>query len=146
MVKYTEISRAIVERLENNTNIEILSVDEGITRPSFFVLFDNVKASDFMRETLDREITVRIYYFSSTVDNNEIELLNMQDKLNEIFLEDNLIRVNEYMNIEIDGLEFNVTDKVLHCYFDLRLSENYDRSKHDADKPYMEELEIERKG
>ncbi|WP_353096232.1 DUF6838 family protein [Tissierella praeacuta] len=146
MVKYTEISKAIVEMLENNTNIEVLSVDEGITRPSFFMSFDNVKATDFMREALDREITVRIYYYSSTIDNNEIELLNMQDKLNEIFLEDNLIRVNEYMNIEIDELEFNITDKVLHCYFDLRLSENYGRSKHDADKPYMEELEIGRKG
>lgn len=132
--------------LEKNTNIEVLDVDEGINRPSFFMSFDNIKASDFMREALDREVTVRIYYFSSTIDNNEIELLNIQDKLNEIFLEDNLIKVNEYMNVEVDELEFNVIDKVLHCYFDIRLSENYDRSKYDADKPYMEELEIERKG
>lgn len=96
-----------------------------------------------MREALDREITVRIYYFSTTVDNNKIELLNMQDKLNEVFLEDNLIKVNEYMNIEVDELEFNVIDKVLHCYFDMRLCENYNRTD---DRPYMEELEIERKG
>lgn len=146
MVKYTEIHKAIVKKLEENTRVEVLSVDEGITRPSFFISLDNIKVSDFMREALDREITVRIYYFSTTVDNNRIELLNMQDKLNEIFLEDNLIKVNEYMNIEVDELEFNITDKVLHCYFDIRLSENYDRSKHDADKPYMEELQIERKG
>lgn len=143
LVKYTEIHSAIVKKLEENTRVEVLSVDEGITRPSFFISLDNIKASDFMREALDREITVRIYYFSTTVDNNKIELLNMQDKLNEVFLEDNLIKVNEYMNIEVDELEFNVIDKVLHCYFDMRLCENYNRTD---DRPYMEELEIERKG
>lgn len=144
IVKYTEINKAIVEKL-NSTGIDTTSKDvsEGFERPSFFMSFDNVRASDFMREALDREIIVRIYYFSSTVDNNEIELLDMQDKLNEIFLEDNLIRVNEYMNIEVDELEFNVIDKVLHCYFDIRLCENYNRTD---DRPYMEKLEIERKG
>lgn len=144
MVKYTEIHKAIVEKLDA-TGIDTTSedVNEGFKRPSFFMSFDNVKASDFMREALDREITVRIYYFSRTIDNNRIELLNMQDKLNELFLEDNLIRVNEYMNIEVDELEFNIIDKVLHCYFDMRLCENYNRTD---DRPYMEELEIERKG
>ena len=143
LVKYTEIHSAIVKKLEENTGVEVLSVDEGITRPSFFISLDNIKASDFMREALDREITVRIYYFPSTIDNNKIELLNMQDKLNEIFLEDNLIKVNEDMNIEVDELEFNIIDKVLHCYFDIRLSEDYSRVD---DTPAMEELQIERKG
>ncbi|WP_077369709.1 phage tail terminator family protein [Anaerosalibacter sp. Marseille-P3206] len=144
MVKYTEIHKAIVNKL-NKTGINTTSKDvsEGFDRPSFFISLDNIKASDFMREALDREITVRIYYFSTTVDNNRIELLNMQDKLNEIFLEDNLIRANEYVNIEIDELEFNIIDKVLHCYFDIRLCENYDRVD---DTPTMEELQIERKG
>ena len=116
LVKYTEIHRAIVKKLEENTGVEALSVDEGITRPSFFISLDNIKARDFMREALDREITVRIYYFPSTIDNNKIELLNMQDKLSELFL---------------------------HCYFDIRLCENYNRIDN---IPVMENLEIERKG
>lgn len=144
MVKYTEIHKAIVNKL-NKTGINTTSKDvsEGFDRPSFFISLDNIKASDFMREALDREITVRIYYFSSTIDNNKIELLNMQDKLIELFLEDNLIRVNEYVNIEVDELEFSIVDKVLHCYFDIRLCENYNRVD---DTPTMEELQIERKG
>lgn len=144
LVKYTEIHKAIVEKL-NSTGIDTTGKDvsEGFDRPSFFMSFDNVKASDFMREALDREITVRIYFFSSTIDNNKIELLNMQDKLSELFLEDNLIIVNEYMNLEVDKLEFSIVDKVLHCYFDVRLCENYDRVD---DTPTMEELQIERKG
>lgn len=144
LVKYTEIHSAIVEKLDS-TGIDTTSKDvsEGFDRPSFFISLDNIKASDFMREALDREITVRIYYFPSTIDNNRIELLNMQDKLSELFLEDNLIKVNEYMNIEVDELEFNVIDKVLHCYFDIRLSQDYNRTD---DRPYMEELQIERKG
>ncbi|WP_313757069.1 DUF6838 family protein [Tissierella sp.] len=142
MIKYREIAKAIVEKLEKHTSIKVLSNNEGVNRPSFFMSFDKMKSTDFMRETLDRTITVKIHYFSSTIDNNEIELFDMQDKLNKIFLEDNLIKVNEYMEIEVDELNFSITDKVLQCYFDIRISEAYNRID---DRPYMKELEINNK-
>lgn len=115
-------------------------VEKGISRPSFFVDFDNIKSTDFMREAQDRELTVRIYYFSTTIDNNKLELLEMQDDLTEIFLKDNLIEVNEDIKIEIDEIDIDTVDKVLHCYFDIRISENYKRID---DKPLMEDLEVE---
>lgn len=143
MVKYIDIHKAIVNRIQKHTNTECFNVDEGIIRPSFFISLDNVQASDFMNEALDRNITVRIYYFSTTVDNNEVELLNMQDKLIEIFLEDNLIKIDDYINVEVDKLDFSVVDKVLHCYFDIFISENYNRID---DKQVMQELYVNKKG
>lgn len=141
IVKYTEIHKSIVKRIKTKFPSIIFSTDieKAITRPSFFIDFDNVKSSDFMREAEDKEITVRIYYFSSTIDGNKMELLKMQDDLVEMFLENNLIVVDENISFEIDELDLNIVDKVLHCYFDIRISENYNKIDN---TPIMEELII----
>lgn len=148
IVKYTDIHKAIVKRIKTKFPSTVFSTDieKKITRPSFFIDFDNIKASDFMSEALDRDITVRIYYFSTTVDENKIELLNMEDNLIEMFLENNLINVDKYVNIEIQELDLKVVDKVLHCYFDVSMSENYQRDKSSigvGDKEMMEKLEVD---
>jgi hypothetical protein len=145
MVKYTDIHKAIVDKLKSKfAGVEITSndVSEGFSRPSFFISFDNMKSNDFMGEALDRELTVRIYYFSKDRYKNKIELLNVQDELNELFLKDNIIQVDSDTKIEIEELEFDVVDKVLHCYFDIRLSEDYDRID---SLPNMEELHVDNK-
>lgn len=145
MVKYTDIHKAIVDKLKSKfAGVEITSndVSEGFSRPSFFISFDNMKASDFMGEALDRELTIRIYYFSKDRDKNKIELLNMQDELNELFLQDNIVQVDANTKIEIEELEFDVVDKVLHCYFDIKLSEDYERID---SLPNMEELHVDNK-
>lgn len=147
LFKYTELHKSIITRLK--TKYPDISynakrdIKKGFDRPSFFVDLDSVKDSNFMLESIDRESTVRIYYFSSTIDNNKIELYNVQDELVELFLGDNLINVNEDIKFEIEELDFNVVDKVLHCYFDVKICENYNRID---DTPVMEELELERKG
>ncbi|WIF95124.1 phage tail terminator family protein [Caminicella sporogenes] len=143
MVKYADINKAIVSKLKNKfKNIEIVSTDmnEGIIRPSFFIDFDDMKSNDFMGEMIDREITVRIYYFSSDRYKNKIELLNMQDELNDLFMQNNIIEIDEFTKVEIEELEFNIVDKVLHCYFNIMLSEDYDR--YDNDVEIMEDLQF----
>lgn len=142
IVKYTDIHKSIVTRIKTKFPEAVFSTDieKKITRPSFFIDLDNIKASDFMNEALDRNITVRIYYFSTTANENKIEILNMKDNLIETFLENNLITVNEDMKFEIEELDLSVVDKVLHCYFNIRISENYNRTDN---RPVMEELEID---
>ncbi|AOY76682.1 phage tail terminator family protein [Clostridium formicaceticum] len=147
MVKYKEIHKAIVNKIKSKfEDIEVTSTDvaEGITRPSFFISFDNLKATDFMNEALDREITVRLYYFPRDKHKNKIELLNMQDDLNDLFLKDNTLKINQCTNAEIEELALDIVDKVLHCYFDLRLSEEYDRSEQEHEVENIEELQIGR--
>lgn len=131
IVKYTDIHKAIVERIKSKYPNVVFSkdIEKAIIRPSFFIDFDNIKANDFMREAQDNNITVRIYYFSTNKDSNHIELLNMQDELIELFLENNLIVVNKDVSFEIDEVDLNIIDKVLHCYFDISISENYGRVK-----------------
>ena len=147
IVKYTERHKSVTDRLKTKyPDISYNSqrdITEGFDRPSFFIDLDNIKSSDFMSEARDHSNTARIYYFSSTKDNNKIELLNLQDDLNELFIENNLITVNDNIKFEIEELDFSVVDKVLHCYFDIKISENYERID---TTPVMEELELERKG
>lgn len=131
IVKYSEIHKSIVNRIKVKFPDAVFStdIDKAISRPSFFIDFDNLRVVDFMREAQDKEITVRIYYFSTTKDGNKIELLDMKDDLIKLFLENNLIKVNEEIKIEIDEIELSTVDKVLHCYFDIKILENYDRYK-----------------
>lgn len=142
IVKYTDIQKSIVKRIKFKFPNIVFSTDieKAITRPSFFIDLDNIESRDFMNRAQDRDLTVRIYYFSSTVDGNRIELLNMYDDLEELFLENNLITVDEYIKFEIEELKLSVVDKVLHCYFDIRISENYNRIDN---TPVMEELEVD---
>ncbi|OLS02424.1 phage tail terminator family protein [Tissierella creatinophila] len=166
IVKYIDIHKAIVKRIRSKFSKIVFSTDieKAIQRPSFFIDFDNIKATDFMNEAQDRNLTVRIYYFSSTIDKNKSELLKMQDDLIELFLENNFLTVDKNINIEIDELDLSVVDKVLHCYFDIKISENYRRDKgsidtggnividpitgeiiHPDSKDLMQELELKEK-
>lgn len=129
MFKYTDIRKAIAERINENIEDATYSIDieRKIERPSFFIDLDSIKASDFMNEARDTNMTCRIYYFPSTRDANSIEILEMQDKLESMFLDDNLIIVDDEMSFEIEELDFNVVDKVLHCYFNIKICQNYNR-------------------
>lgn len=143
MVKYSDIHRAIVAKLKAKfPNIKISSTDitEGFDRPSFFIEFDDMRSSDFMKEALDRNFTVRIYYFPKEKDKNKVEILNMEDDLNEIFIQDGVIGIDTETAIEVDELELEIVDKVLQCSFDVMISENYDRVDN---IPNMEDIEIE---
>lgn len=143
MTKYTDINKAIVKRIKSKIRgIPIMSMDvqEGIKRPSFFIDFDNIRVQDFMNLSVDKTMTVRIYYFSKERDRNKIENMEMQDELTDLFLNDNVLRIDGHIGAEIEELEFNVVDGVLHCYFNLEISEDYDRTD---DTSVMEDLEIE---
>lgn len=143
IVRYLDIKKAIVIKLKTRfPNIESISenITERIIRPSFYVTFDNMSAKDFMASGLDRDMTVRIRYFSTAKNDNEIENLNMQDDLSDLFIQDGTIEVTDDVTIEIDEAEISIVDKVLHFYFDIHISEDYDRPDN---TPLMEDIEIE---
>lgn len=141
MVKILEIHDAIAKKIKLKfTDIPVKSTNvEEIIRPSFSMDFDNVKADDFMDEALDRNITVRIYYFATNRYKHKVENLNIQNDLTILFLEDNILEVNENTKIQIEELEFDIVDGVLVMNFDIFISEDYNRID---DTPNMEELEI----
>lgn len=131
MVTYVEIIKAINNKIKNKiTGVEFEPTDskEGLIRPSFRTNIDNIKVSNFMNFAKDREMTVRIYYFSTNKDKYRLELLDIQDKLEDIFLTENTIVTESGFIIEIYECQFDVVDGVLHFYFDIMLNEDIDRT------------------
>lgn len=142
IISLVNINKAIADRIKTTFSDTVFSSDvkEGITRPSFFISFDNIKSSDFMNTAIDTDFLVRIYYFPSKKD-NKIELLNTLESLNILFIQDNIIKVNDDFSIEIwDDIEVEFADGVLNYYIPMMISRDYNRTD---SVELMEELEIE---
>ena len=141
MIKYTDILEAINTKInEAFPDIEIQSKDitEGFARPSFFVEFSRISASEMMNFYKNRVITVIIYYFPSSRYKNRIEILEKQDKLEDIFLD--MLQVNESFVITINETETNIVDGGLQFSFDLETVEQLER---ETPEPLIEELDME---
>lgn len=130
-MSYIKILNAVNKKLKTRFGLQILSsgdVEEKITRPSFMVELDNMGSSDFMSVSQDKKMTVRIHYFSSDKNKNKIENLNMIDSLDELFVKDSILKVEEGFNLDIDSdIDADIVDKVLQYSFDIEFSELYDR-------------------
>ena len=143
MVKYIDILKAINKLLEDNfSNVPILSekdVEEKIIRPSFMVSMDNISSNNFMNAVIDKSVTIRIYYFPSNKYKYKIENLNMIDNLNELFVENDILKLENF-NILINGeISTDVVQSVLNYNFDIEFSENIIRDYSGIEN--MEDLE-----
>lgn len=144
IVKYKDIHKAISDKIKVKYPEMAFSTDakEGIVKPSFFVSMGNLTAKDFNNEAMDRNITARIYYFPKT--NTRLELMEIIDNLNELFIEENVIRVNNKFAFEIfEDIEMEILDDVLHYYIPIFISEDYNRqdTKEKMENLYYEEKE-----
>lgn len=130
-MSYIKISKAVNRKLKTRFGLPILSsgdVEEKITRPSFMVELDNMGSSDFMSVSQDKKMTVRIHYFSSNKDKNKLENLSMIDSLDELFVKDSILKVEEGFSLDVDSdIDIDIVDKVLQYSFDIEFSELYDR-------------------
>ncbi|SNR86000.1 hypothetical protein SAMN05446037_100164 [Anaerovirgula multivorans] len=139
MLTLEQILTTIDEKLiEKYTDIEINSndVEEGFDRPSFYVKFDNVSRTDYLYNC-KRSLTVRIYYFPSDRYVYQLEVLEKQQEIEDLFREGFEIN-NRYLKI-VEGIESYITDGVLQMSFDV---EYYDKHKEDdgEGKEKMQEL------
>lgn len=142
MVKYTDILKAVQDKLKSKfSDIEIVSesdVEEKIVRPSFMVALDGIKATDFMGVCADREMTIRIYYFSTIAEKNKLENLKKLEELEDLFLNCTLELPN--FSLEIEDYDVNFPDKVLEYSMDISFSQNYERE--DTTTELMEDIQI----
>ena len=144
-IKYSDIVRTFSEILtESFPEIEILDVEKDYPRPAFFTRLDVDTTGHFMTNYIDSKINFRIYYFPSTTDNNELELLEMRDDLEFLFLvkHNRLINVNG-VNIEIEDIGVGEVDNVLHFYLIFTISQEIIDDTDETDINYMEKLELE---
>lgn len=135
MITYKDIKLAINNLLISKFSYEINSKDisEGFSRPSFFVEFDNVVRSANSEQVL-KSFTIIIYFFPSNRHNYSIEILEVQDKLEELF--DLKLEVLD-RKFNIDEARSTISDGVLNFEFDIQFEEG----KVVEDAELMQELE-----
>ncbi|MEY8001609.1 DUF6838 family protein [Clostridium sp. Mt-5] len=125
MIGIKDIITAINDLLAQNfTDVTIQSTDitEGYTRPCFYVELDKNSASKINTKLRDKSISIRIYYFPKDRYNNEVENLNIQDQLENIFLEGLWVNPSFFMPTfqqdgQDSGLDFVIVDGVLQLQF-----------------------------
>lgn len=133
MVTLKEIMTAINERLISiapDVEIQSNDISEGYPTPSFFVELEDVHSAQYGVWGRERSIPVIIYYFPTERPHKQMELLDMQEKLEQGF-----IQPFEIMNgFTVFPLELNATktDGVLQLSFDLYTLE-YDVSENGED-------------
>lgn len=116
MISLKDINKAIVSQVKEGlkdtqfkeVGFATTDITEKISRPSFFIEFSNNKTGLFNAHLKERNLKTKIYYFAKNKIKPKLELMNMQEELEKIFLRK--IKVNEDFYIPIVENEFE-TDK-----------------------------------
>ncbi len=117
MVKLEQIMTAInAQLLTLGVEINENDVKQGFDRPSIFVKFDTSYRTDYQHSFL-RELTILIYYFPSDRYRYQIEVMDMQQKIEALF-KTGLEVEDRYIKIAGDT-EADVNEGVLQMSFEL---------------------------
>lgn len=117
-IKLKELALAVNRQIkEAFPSITITSKDisEGFIRPSFFVDFDSFQAERMSGRRTEKSIQIIIYYFPSDRYQYKLELLEVQEGLENAFLdgllidEETTLFTGELTSIVVDGvLQFEI--------------------------------------
>ncbi|MBN7575412.1 hypothetical protein C1H57_08335 [Clostridium sp. 2-1] len=130
----TAINNTIINALKGTKfeGVKPTAIDftDGIPRPSIRLIFDNSRTGKSNSNLKERTLTVRVYFYAENKDRYRNDNIEMQDILENTFLEDVKVTDTFYMPLVEDGeVECEVVDTVLQCSFDLySLEEIYDDS------------------
>ncbi|KOR88776.1 phage tail terminator family protein [Paenibacillus solani] len=120
MVTLKEIITAINERLiaiAPDVEIQSNDISEGYQTPSFFVELEDVRSAQYGSWGRERSIPVVIYYFPTERQHKQIELLDMQEKLEQGFIKP--FEIMKGFTVFPSELNATKTDGVLQFSFDL---------------------------
>ena len=125
MIGIKDIIAAINSLLKQNfPDVKRQSTDirQGYTRPCFYVEMDKDMASKLNTQLKEKTVSIRIYYFPTTEYDSRVELLDMQDKLGNVFLEGVWITPSFFMPTfqqdgQDNGLDFVIVDGILQMQF-----------------------------
>jgi len=122
MITFKKLKTTVNKKLRfsfSEIDVSSKSANEGFTRPSFKVELDNLKREGSLTQ-VERSCTVRIFYFPSTIDDNAVELLDVQEKIGDLF---DLKFTVEGRHLDIVDPNFDEIDGVLQFEFDIQFFE-----------------------
>ena len=123
---------------EQFTDCSVSSQDitEGFERKTIYIYFDNVRQNDFMKKFTEKKITIVMIYFPQEERKNTAELLEVQDKLSNLFSQNDTIELKEGVYAYIQDIHSFRHEGTLQFECQAYIFEEYDEVEHEL----MEEL------
>jgi len=137
------ILNAIADTDYKKVTIESKDFTDGIIRPSIRVLY-NSSTGRFNRQLKERVLNIKILFYAKDQYSYKFDNINIQDILENAFLEDLFIQEGFYMpycnsNGDVEGIQSEIVDGILQCSFNLYSREMiYD----DSNLEYITDLEL----
>lgn len=146
MTSLMQIHNCIADKIRNavigtpfeGVKISNSDLTEGFERPSFKIEFENSTLDNLNSNFLDRNLTVRIYFFASDIKKYKVENLKVQDLLESEFIgglkfDDDFIWIHD--------IESTIADSVLQLGFDIS-TQFLKRKSEIENAEYMEDLQL----
>ena len=111
-------------------------ITEGFERKTIYIYFDNVRQNDFMKKFTEKKITIVMIYFPQEERRNTAELLEVQDKLSNLFSQNDTIELKEGVYAYIQDIHSFRHEGTLQFECQAYIFEEYDEVEHEL----MEEL------
>ena len=111
-------------------------ITEGFERKTIYIYFDNVRQNDFMKKFTEKKITIVMIYFPQEERKNTAELLKVQDKLSNLFSQNDTIELKEGVYAYIQDIHSFRHEGTLQFECQAYIFEEYDEVEHEL----MEEL------
>lgn len=111
-------------------------ITEGFERKTIYIYFDNVRQNDFMKKFTEKKITIVMIYFPQEERKNTAELLEVQDKLTNLFSQNDTIELKEGVYAYIQDIHSFRHEGTLQFECQAYIFEEYDEVEHEL----MEDL------
>ncbi len=122
-MNYKNVIAGIISHLKTEfptVNYESRDLSEGFLRPCFFVWLDNINVTNYHQQMGERSLTARISYFPTDMYTNNIELLETQQRLEDLFICSGGFNASDGTYVPVNDINMEISDeKILNANFDI---------------------------
>lgn len=124
-----------VESVLSNCSVSSQDIAEGFERNTMYIYFDGIRQNDYMKKFVEKKVKIVMIYFPTNERKNTAELLEVQDKIMNLFTT-GVIKLKDGVFANIDDIYSFRHEGTMQFECDAYIFEEYDEIEHE----FMEEL------
>lgn len=124
-----------VESVLSNCSVSSQDIAEGFERNTMYIYFDGIRQNDYMKKFVEKKVKIVMIYFPTNERKNTAELLEIQDKIMNLFTT-GVIKLKDGVFANIDDIYSFRHEGTMQFECDAYIFEEYDEIEHE----FMEEL------
>lgn len=124
-----------VESVLSNCSVNSQDIAEGFERNTMYIYFDGIRQNDYMEKFVEKKVKIVMIYFPTNERKNTAELLEVQDKIMNLFTT-GVIKLKDGVFANIDDIYSFRHEGTMQFECDAYIFEEYDEIEHE----FMEEL------